>query len=129
MASCRSHHDLLQPLFARLRRHGLLDDGACEALAAAAGGPRRFARGELICSEGDRVEALPVLIDGLALGSLRLPAGGQQHVALQVPGDLLDQHGFVLDRVSLTIQAVVDCTVHTSPGPPCGSRSRSGRTS
>ena len=115
MASCLPHQDFLQPLFARLRRHGLLDDGACEALAGAARGPRQFARGEFICSEGDRVEALPVLVDGLALGSRRLPDGAQQHVALHMPGDLLDQHGFVLDRVSLTVQAVVDCTVHTFP--------------
>ena len=115
MTSCLPHQDLLQPLFARLRRHGLLDDGACEALAGAARGPRQFARGEFICSEGDRVDALPVLVDGLALGSRRLPGGGQQHVALQAPGDLLDQHGFVLGRVSLTIQAIVDCTVQTFP--------------
>lgn len=92
--------------FARVERRLGLEPAVTRALAEAAGGPVKAAKGECVSQEGDPVGALVIVCGGLLLSSRRLHDGAQQHLALLTPGEFIDGHGFVLGRAGASTCAL-----------------------
>lgn len=76
-----------------------------DRLASMASRPRFYPKGEAVIREGDRVDGLNVLVDGVAHAVRAVSGGTQQTVALFVAGDILDAKAFVFDRSSVSIRA------------------------
>ena len=105
----------LAPFFGRLSRHGGVGEACRAALIRVASGPRRLEKGDCTTREGEAVNALYVLSEGLTLGSRRLPDGLQQHLAIQAPGEVLDLEGYVLERASVSTCALTRAAVMAFP--------------
>ena len=94
--------DSLSPFLRGLALHE--EDAA--ALARAFGPVRALEKGEQLLREGDRPGALSILCEGVAQASRTVPTGGQQTLALFVPGDMLDAPAFVLGPTRVAVCAV-----------------------
>lgn len=66
---------------------------------------RDYSRGELIVQQGSRQEESAVVMSGFAFRFKILPDGARQIVGLQVPGDFVDLHSFVLKPIDHAIAA------------------------
>lgn len=69
--------------------------------------PKRYESGEMVVAEGDTTNFAHVVIAGAAARFKLLPDGRRQNVALLLPGDLCDLHGFLLRRFDHSIDALV----------------------
>ena len=102
------------PLVAFLRGLALSAEDAA-ALAHGFGPPRALDRGEQLLREGDRPTALSVLCEGVAQAFRIVPAGGQQTLALFVPGDMLDACAFVLGTSDVAVCAITPIKIMQIP--------------
>ncbi|MEP9402721.1 Crp/Fnr family transcriptional regulator [Sphingomonas sp. VNH70] len=83
------------------------EDAACLAgLCADITSTRRHAD---IIAQGDRPQAIHLLIHGWAARYRLLPDGSRQITAFLIPGDFCDLHVTVLDRMDHGIVALTDC--------------------
>lgn len=96
------------PLFLGARDH--LDDRDREALATIPVRREQFSHGDKIITAGPTPGESCLLISGMAL---RVHDIGKQRVvsALQVPGDFLDLHSFLLATLDHDVVAQGDCAV------------------
>jgi CRP-like cAMP-binding protein len=90
------------PLIARLERFVALDAADHSVLAGLVQNVRDVAGGDLI-REGDRPDAVLLLMDGWACRYKLLPDGKRQITAFLIPGDLCDVHIFVLAQMDHSI--------------------------
>jgi CRP-like cAMP-binding protein len=82
----------------KLSGHGTLSEDDILLLEVACGRPQNVpARTDLI-REGDRPGPLFVILDGWTCRYKLLPEGTRQITAMLMPGDVFDQHAFVLAR-------------------------------
>lgn len=99
----------LQPFFARL---ALWDDlGADEsaALIAAAGEFVTFRLGEDLVVEGDRPRRSILLTEGFACRYRLQDDGSRQIISLNLPGDFVDLHSFLLKEMDHSVGALSAC--------------------
>jgi CRP-like cAMP-binding protein len=75
------------------------------ALLALPSRTREYSRGALIVQQGSRPDESCVLLDGLAFRYKLLPGGTRQIVSIQVPGDFVDLHSFVLKPIDHAVAA------------------------
>jgi CRP-like cAMP-binding protein len=66
---------------------------------------REYARGELIAAQGSIQEESAIVMSGFTCRFKDLPDGGRQIVAIQVPGDFVDLHSFVLKPMDHAVGA------------------------
>lgn len=71
-------------------------------------GTRSYARGKSILSEGEKVDEIHLVLDGLAIRSKALEDGRRQTMAFLLPGDLCDLEVFVLEGMDHDIVALSD---------------------
>jgi CRP-like cAMP-binding protein len=86
----------LDPLIAKLERHGPLTPVERSALEQLPARLRECRRHETIVGAGESPNQSVILLTGMAFRMKILSEGGRQIVALQVPGDFVDLHSFVL---------------------------------
>jgi CRP-like cAMP-binding protein len=79
---------------------------------------RNYSRGEMIVEQGSRPEESAVVMAGIAFRFKLVPDGARQIVGLQVPGDFVDLHSFVLNPIDHAVTAaspaVIGKIAHTA---------------
>jgi CRP-like cAMP-binding protein len=76
---------------------------------------RQYARGELIVEQGSRPEESAMVVSGIAFRFKLVPDGARQIVGLQVPGDFVDLHSFVLKPIDHAVAAASPAVVGRIP--------------
>ncbi len=100
-------------LLTRLRRSDRITDSEADQLAGAVSGVESHAARGTICRAHVPLETSKLLIEGFVSRQCTLLDGRRQILAIHVPGDFLDLHGFVLkyldhDVVALTPSRLAD---------------------
>ncbi len=106
---------MIELLLHKLHRYGPPGAQECEALAAIMTPPRTYAAGQELISQFSAPKESTVLLSGMIGRLVTLRGGSQQLTALQVPGDFVDLHAFLLARMDHSVVALTECTVTTAP--------------
>jgi CRP-like cAMP-binding protein len=102
---------VLESLYLNLGQHDALSDAEKALLAGAMSHERHFSIGQDIVASGSRPTHSTVIIDGLAARYKVLEDGGRQFTSLQVPGDFVDLHAFLLKTMDHGIVALSPCHI------------------
>jgi CRP-like cAMP-binding protein len=105
----------LNPLIRKLENFTVLSDEDRHALEHAAHQVRCYGFREDIIREGDRPEAVKLLIEGWACRYKHLKDGRRQIMAYLMPGDLCDVRAFLLCEMDHSIMTLSPATVATLP--------------
>ncbi|MGZ9098352.1 MAG: Crp/Fnr family transcriptional regulator [Brevundimonas sp.] len=111
----RTHSEMIETLIAKLEQFAPLSSEDQTALRAAISRTEEFARGEDIVVEGDRPDAVYLVLGGWA-GRYKLTENGDRHImAFLIPGDVCDVHVTLLEKMDHGIQALSPCHVAVFP--------------
>ncbi len=99
----------------RLGRYGPPDAVERAAIQEIFTPPRSFAAGQQIIPQYAKPTESTLLLVGWVGRIVALDSGAQQITALQVPGDFVDLHAFVLPRLDHSVVALTDCVITTAP--------------
>ncbi|MFA6032235.1 MAG: Crp/Fnr family transcriptional regulator [Myxococcota bacterium] len=102
---------MLESLYLQLRRHDVLSEAETSMLAESITTGREFDTGQDLVSIGARPSYSTLLVDGFAARYKVLENGGRQFTSLQVPGDFVDLHAFLLKTMDHGIVALTPCRV------------------
>ncbi|MCA0048143.1 Crp/Fnr family transcriptional regulator [Mesorhizobium sp. B283B1A] len=102
---------MLEPLYLQLSQHDDLSNEEKALLAETVVFGRDFEKGQDLVSTGSRPAYSTMLLDGLAARYKVLEDGGRQFTSLQVPGDFVDLHAFLLRKMDHGIVALSPCRV------------------
>lgn len=102
---------MLEPLYLNLGQHDALSEAEKALLADAMSLEKHVATGDDIVVEGSRPSYSTLIVDGLAARYKVLEDGGRQFTSLQVPGDFVDLHAFLLKTMDHGIIALSPCHV------------------
>ncbi|AZO28517.1 Crp/Fnr family transcriptional regulator [Mesorhizobium sp. M1B.F.Ca.ET.045.04.1.1] len=102
---------MLESLHLNLAQHDALSDAEKALLASAMSIEKYFVTGEDIVSEGSRPITSTLIVDGFAARYKVLEDGGRQFTSLQVAGDFVDLHAFLLKTMDHGIIALSPCHV------------------
>ncbi|RRH94976.1 Crp/Fnr family transcriptional regulator [Mesorhizobium tamadayense] len=102
---------MLESLYLKLGQHDALSENEKALLADAMSVEKYFAIGEDIVPEGSRPTVSTLIVDGLAARYKVLEDGGRQFTSLQVAGDFVDLHAFLLKTMDHGIIALSPCRV------------------
>ncbi|TGP20188.1 MULTISPECIES: Crp/Fnr family transcriptional regulator [unclassified Mesorhizobium] len=102
---------MLDSLYLNLGQHDALSDEEKALLAGAMSVEKYFLTGEDIVPEGSRPSVSTLIVDGLAARYKVLEDGGRQFTSLQVAGDFVDLHAFLLKTMDHGIIALSPCHV------------------
>ncbi len=106
---------MIERLLRKLARYGPPSAEECEALAAIMTPPRSFTAGQEVIRQYSKPAESTLLLNGMMGRVVTLEGGSQQITALQVPGDFVDLHAFLLGRMDHSVVAMSDCTTSTAP--------------
>jgi CRP-like cAMP-binding protein len=102
---------MLESLFLQLEQHDVVSDSERALLTQAISTGRDFAIGQDLVAAGSRPTYSTLLVEGLAARYKVLEDGGRQFTSLQVPGDFVDLHAFLLKTMDHGIIALSACRV------------------
>lgn len=102
-------------LINKLSRFVPLNNEEREALGNLACHARRMLRGTDLISEGDKPEAVFLLLEGWAYRYKSLVGGDRQIMAYLLPGDLCDVHIFLFEQMDHSIGLLSDALVAKIP--------------
>ena len=105
----------MKSLIDKLQRRDVLSLQEQAALNDVLGPPIAVAAGVDMIVEGERPGQSTLLIQGLAARYTNLADGGRQITELNVAGDFIDLHSFVLKQMDHGVQALTDCTIVHAP--------------
>jgi CRP-like cAMP-binding protein len=74
---------------------------------------RRFERNQVMVRPGETLELSMLLLSGFALRCKFAADGARQIVEINLPGDFIDLHGFILKRLEHEISAASRCDIGT----------------
>jgi len=78
-------------------------------------GERRFERHQMMVRSGEELSESMLLTSGFALRCKFTPEGTRQIAEINIPGDFIDLHGFILRRLDHEITAASRCEIATVP--------------
>ena len=102
---------MLESLYLNLGQHDALSEEEKALLAGAMSLERYVTAGEDTVTEGTRPIYSTLIVDGLAARYKVLEDGGRQFTSLQVAGDFVDLHAFLLKTMDHGIVALSPCHV------------------
>ena len=102
---------MLEALYLNLGQHDALSDEEKALLAGAMIFEKEFTTGQDLVSVGSRPTHSTLILEGLAARYKVLEDGGRQFTSLQVPGDFVDLHAFLLKTMDHGIIALAPCRV------------------
>lgn len=105
---------MIELLVRNLNARDQLDAAEIATLTRIVGRERTVAVGQDIVAEGSRPAESTVLLDGIAARYRVLEDGKRQITALQVPGDFVDLHAFMLKTMDHGVIALSKCKVATA---------------
>lgn len=76
---------------------------------------RRFERHQVLVRPGEELNQSMLLTSGFALRCKFTPEGTRQITEINIPGDFIDLHGFILHRLDHEITAASRCQIATVP--------------
>lgn len=106
---------MLLELFLRNRRRNRLSDDDLAALEAAVSEIRALSARTTVVHTGERVSQSIYLIEGLMCRYMDDRRGERQLVAVHVPGDFVDLHGYPLERLDHDVATLTTCRVAIVP--------------
>lgn len=95
-------------------RHDLSRDEEA-ALRGMQWSSRRFERNQVIVRSGEELDHSMLLLSGFALRCKFTADGARQIVEINLAGDFIDLHGFILKRLEHEISAASRCEIGTVP--------------
>ena len=102
---------MLETLYLNLGQHDALSEAEKALLAGAMSFEKDFSTGQDLVSAGSRPTYSTLILEGLAARYKVLEDGGRQFTSLQVPGDFVDLHAFLLKTMDHGIVALSPCRV------------------
>lgn len=105
----------MHSLIEKLQRRDALGPEEREALRDVLGAPRAVAAGTDIVREGDRPDHSTLLTSGFTARYSTLADGGRQITQLNVSGDFIDLHSFVMKQMDHGVVALSDCVIAPAP--------------
>jgi CRP-like cAMP-binding protein len=106
---------MLTDKFLMGRHREELSAAEVDVLETSVGALLNFPARHDIVRHGDRVERSMLLVDGYICRYMDGLDGGRQLVALHVPGDFVDLHGYPLRELDHDVATLTACTVATYP--------------
>jgi CRP-like cAMP-binding protein len=106
---------MMERLLRKLSRYGPPSPEECDALAAIMTRPKSFVAGQEVIRQFSEPAESTLLLTGMMGRLVTLEGGSQQITALQVPGDFVDLHAFLLGRMDHSVVAMAECTTSTAP--------------
>jgi CRP-like cAMP-binding protein len=109
MATAPPSEAEIDPVAALLRKLRLRDAVTSReeaALRGAIDGTEAFGTGAVIVEEGQRLDRCLLLVTGFVARAKSLDTGGRQITEIQVAGDFIDLHGFMLKRLDHRLEAL-----------------------
>jgi CRP-like cAMP-binding protein len=103
--------------FLRHRRGAQLSPEEWDALEATLGEPELLPARKVTTRRGEPVHKATLLLSGLMCRYMDDRNGYRQLVAIHVPGDFIDLHGYPLQRLDHDIATLVPCQVTQVPHP------------
>ncbi len=76
---------------------------------------RRYERSQVLVRAGEKLNQSMLLLSGFALRCKYSADGARQIVEVNLPGDFIDLHGFILKRLEHEISAASRCEIGTVP--------------
>ncbi len=102
---------MIEALLLNLNRRDSVSASEAARLRAIITTGRTFAAGEDIVTEGSRPGHSTLMVEGLSARYKQMADGSRQITALQVPGDFVDLHAFLLKTLDHGIVALSPCRV------------------
>jgi CRP-like cAMP-binding protein len=106
---------MIDKLLHRLSRYGPPSEEEAAALAAIMTAPRMIPAGVEMIRQFSKPTESTLLLSGMVGRVVLLQGGARQITAIQVPGDFVDLHGFLLSRLDHSVTALGPCTIITAP--------------
>jgi CRP-like cAMP-binding protein len=105
----------IAPLIGRLRRSAEVSHEEAAAIAAAADEQKLYASRSRIARSHVPLRNSQLLVDGFVSREAELPDGRRRILAIHVPGDFVDLHGFVLRSLDHEVVALTNATMILFP--------------
>lgn len=105
----------MESLIEKLERRDALAPDEVVALREVLGRPHAVAAGTDIVRENDRPDHSTLLTRGFAARYISLADGGRQITELNVSGDFIDLHSFVMKQMDHGVVALTDCVIAPAP--------------
>lgn len=102
---------MTNPLIQKLERRDTLSEAERQALSSVILRTRTVRFGEIIVHEDQHYDESTLLLEGFAARTKMLRSGKRQITAVQVTGDFVDLHSFLLKRIDHNIEALTPCTI------------------
>jgi CRP-like cAMP-binding protein len=102
---------MIDALLLNLTHRDFVSEEEKSRLRELVGRDRTFGPGEDIVIEGSRPTYSTLMVDGLSARYKHMADGSRQITALQVPGDFVDLHAFLLKKLDHGIVAISTCRV------------------
>ncbi len=106
---------MIYPLVLKLERHDLLSPDEKRVLESAVSRSREFRADEDIVREASRPTESHLLLEGFAARYKILMNGRRQITALHLPGDFVDLHSYLLEKLDHGVIALTSCHVAVVP--------------
>lgn len=105
----------MDELIEKLGRRDVLTPHEAAALRGGLGRPQSVAAGTDIVREGDRQDHSTLIVSGFTARYTTLADGGRQITELNVSGDFIDLHSFVMTQMDHGVVALTDCVIAQAP--------------
>lgn len=102
-------------LVEKLRRRDAINHDEERALLEVLGTPQSVTTGCDIVREGDRPDHSTLLVEGVTARYTTLGDGGRQITELNVSGDFIDLHSFVMKQMDHGVTALTPCVIQPAP--------------
>ncbi|WP_369061896.1 Crp/Fnr family transcriptional regulator [Caulobacter sp. 73W] len=102
-------------LIAKLRRRDDIAPSEAQYLQGLLDPPRRVSRGAEIVRAGERPGHSTLLVDGFCSRIVTGPTGARQITQVNIGGDFLDLHSFLMKQMDHGCVALTDCTIMAAP--------------
>lgn len=106
---------MIELLIRKLERFAPLQSDERATLEALPVRLREYGRGDTIVKQGERPDESAIVMSGYAFRYKVLPDGMRQIVSVQIPGDFVDLHSFVLQPIDHAVTAASPARVGRVP--------------
>lgn len=105
----------MNKLIDKLARRDDIGPEEREAMLDVLGAPVRVSAATDIVCERDRPDHSTLLVEGLTARYTTLADGGRQITEVNVPGDFVDLHSFVMKQMDHGVLTLTDCVIAPAP--------------
>jgi CRP-like cAMP-binding protein len=108
---------MTNPLIQKLEKRDPLSPAERQALSSVILRTRTCRAGEVIVREDEYLSASTLILDGFTSRTKTLRDGKRQITSVNISGDFVDLHAFLLKKIDHSIETLTPCTIATVPHP------------